>query len=42
MVQQSEIPINSMEGVIAQVARSILDMNYTTLGPTFGSHEGKK
>jgi hypothetical protein len=41
MVQQSGVLLNSMKGVMAKVARSILTRSYTTLGPTFGSYQGE-
>jgi hypothetical protein len=42
MVQQSGVLLNSMKGVMAKVARSILSRSYTTLGPTFGSYQDEK
>lgn len=31
-----------LEGLVARVTKSILVGNYTTLGSTFGSHQGEK
>lgn len=41
MVRQSKVLLNSLEGVVVRMAKSILDEKYTVPRPTFGSHQGE-